>query len=271
MSSPRETVDALTWSLALRCRRGDVLMVGVATPLAAAAAMLAREILLDGELTIIMAGSVDPLTHDVAVSLVEPPAAAQRSLGTLSQGEILDTLQRGRVTLQFISPAEVDGGGRINTNQVAGRDGGPRRLPGALALPDVAILVGRLVAYRAEHSTRFLVPRVQYVTGAGGDIDRTGARGGGVRAVVTELAEFDLPGDGERPRLAALQPGARLQDVREGCGFVFDAAADPPRVRSMPAEARELLDTVIDPHEVRLLEVRGARADALARLQGLTT
>jgi len=52
----RETADALTWSLARRCRAGDVLVVGVATPLAAAAGMLARE-LLTPDLTIIMAAS----------------------------------------------------------------------------------------------------------------------------------------------------------------------------------------------------------------------
>ena len=178
MSTPREVADALTWSLARQCRDDDVLVVGVATPLAAAAGMLARELLAPG-LTIIMAASVNPKTHDVAESLTDPAAAARRAPGTLTQAEILDAIQRGRVTLQFVSPAEVDAEGRINTNRVGGR-----RLPGALALPDVAVLVGRLVAYRAGHSPRFLVPRVQYVTG----------RAGGVRAIVTDKAEIALGG-----------------------------------------------------------------------------
>jgi hypothetical protein len=34
----------------------------------------------------------------------------------------------------------------------------------------------------------------------------------------------------------------------------------------LPREARELLDRVIDPHEVRLLEIREGRAGALERL-----
>ena len=188
MSTPREVADALTWSLARQCRPDDVLVVGVATPLAAAAGMLARELLVP-DLTIIMAASVNPRTHDVAESLTDPAAAARYAPGTLTQAEILDAIQRGRVTLQFVSPAEVDADGAINTNRV-----GDRRLPGALALPDVAVLVGRLVAYRAGHSPRFLVPRVQYVTG----------RAGGVRAIVTDKAEITLG----PPRLTALQPGA---------------------------------------------------------------
>jgi glutaconate CoA-transferase, subunit B len=240
----RLTADALTWSLARRCRPGDVLVVGVATPLAAAAGMLARELLVP-DLTIIMAASVNPRTHDVAESLTDPAAAARLAPGTLTQAEILDAIQRGRVTLQFVSPAEVDARGAINTNRI-----GSRRGPGALALPDVAVLVGRLVAYRAEHSPRFLVPRVQYVTGAPG----------GVRAIVTGTAEIELG----PPRLTALQPGASLEDALD-CGFELDATsvrdADP-----MPDAARDLLDNVIDPYEVRLLEIREARAGALERL-----
>ena len=245
MSTPREVADALTWSLARQCRPGDVLVVGVATPLAAAAGMLARE-LLTPDLTIIMAASVNPKTHDVAESLTDPAAAARYAPGTLTQAEILDAIQRGRVTLQFVSPAEVDAEGRINTNRV-----GDRRLPGALALPDVAVLVGRLVAYRAGHSPRFLVPRVQYVTG----------RAGGVRAIVTDKAEIALEGG---PRLVALQPGATEQEARDGCGF--ELAGTPIENEPLPDDARELLDRVIDPDEVRLLEIREGRAGALERL-----
>jgi acyl CoA:acetate/3-ketoacid CoA transferase beta subunit len=242
--TPREIADALTWSLARQCRPDDVLVVGVATPLAAAAGMLARE-LLAPTLTIIMAASVNPRTHDVADSLTDPAAAARRAHGTLTQAEILDGIQRGRVTLQFISPAEVDARGAVNTNRV-----GTRRLPGALALPDVSVLVGRLVAYRAGHSPRFLVPEVQYVTG----------RPGGVKTIVTDKAEIALDG----PTLTALQPGATEQDARDGCGFPLQGT--PVHNEPMPKEARELLDRVIDPHEVRLLEVKDGRKGALERL-----
>jgi acyl CoA:acetate/3-ketoacid CoA transferase beta subunit len=242
VSTPRDVADALTWSLARQCRPKDVLVVGVATPLAAAAAMLARELLVP-DLTIIMAASVDPRTHDVAESLTDPAAAARRAPGTLTQAEILDAIQRGRVTLQFVSPAEVDAEGRINTNRV-----GTRRLPGALALPDVAVLVGRLVAYRAGHSKRFLVPRVQYVTGAAG----------GVHAIVTDKAEIALG----PPRLTALQPGATLEEILDTTGFELDTR-DAQHDEPIPDEAKRLLDELIDPHEVRLLEVREGRAQAL--------
>ncbi len=268
MTASRAAADALTWSLARRCRPGDVLVVGVATPLAAAAGLLARELLVP-DLTLIVAASVNPATHDVAEGVLDPAAVARRSAGTLPQGEILDMIGRGKVTLQFVSPAEVDATGAINTNRIAGRDGTPRRLPGALALPDTSVLIGRLVAYRAGHSPRFLVPQVRFVTGIGSGPGRERVPGAGVTAIVTDRAEIDLPAGGE-PTLTALQPGAELDATLSGCGFPLAHTDPPPVAEPLPPEARRLLDEVIDPHRVRELETRDGRAAAQARLQALS-
>jgi acyl CoA:acetate/3-ketoacid CoA transferase beta subunit len=269
MSDPLDSADALTWSLARQCRPGDVLITGVGTPLAIAAGMLARELLVP-DLTLIVAGSVDPATHDVAEGLIDAAAVARRSTGTLGQADILDSIQRGKVTLQFVAPAQVDGAGRINTSQVRGRDGSPRRLSGPLALPDVSVLIGRLVAYRADHSPRFLVPRVDYVTGAGNDIDRSRATGAGVTRIVTAVAEIEIPRDGGPARLLALQPGADIDTAIAGCGFPLAHASDVPHAEPLPEAARELLRGTIDPHGVRALELRDGRAAALERLAALT-
>jgi glutaconate CoA-transferase subunit B len=244
-----DTADALTWSLARQCRPGDVLVNGVGTPLAIAAGLLARELLVP-DLTIILAGSVEPETHDVAEGLIDPAAVARRSKGTMGQAEMLDAIQRGDVTLQFVAPAQIDGAGRINTSRVK-----TRRLPGPLALPDVAVLVGRLVAYRAEHSPRFLAPEVDYVTGAAG----------GVTRIVTGAAEIE---PGEPARLVSLQPGADVETAVAGCGFPL-ARDDVQRADPIPDEARALLRATIDPHNVRLLELREGRAEALATLTAL--
>lgn len=241
--------DTLTWSLARQCRPGDVLITGVGTPLAIAAGMLARELLVP-DLTLIVAGSVDPATHDVAEGLVDPAAVARHSTGTLRQVEILDCIERGVVTLQFVAPAQVDGRGRINTSRV-----GSRLLPGPLALPDTSALVQRLIAYRADHSPRFLAESVDYVTGAG------------VAGVVTGLAELVV---GDEARVVALQPGASVDEVVAGCGFPL-VVDDPPVVEPLPDDATRLLRDVIDPHGVRGLELRGERARALAALAGLAS
>jgi acyl CoA:acetate/3-ketoacid CoA transferase beta subunit len=265
MTSARAIADQMTWSLARQCRPDDVMIVGVATPLAAAAGLLARELLVPG-LTIIMAAAVNPKAHDVAQSFFDPTTTARHAAGIMSQPDMLDAIHRGHVTLMFVSPAEVDARGAINTSRIVGRDGLVRRLPGAFALPDVAVVIGRLVAYRTDHSPRFLVPHVQFTTGAGSELDRSGPVGSGVTTIITSQAEIALAPDGSRPVLTMLQPEAKIEHAIAGCGFPLTVPGQIPVAEPMPPDARALLDQIIDPHEIRLLEVREGRAAALDRL-----
>jgi glutaconate CoA-transferase, subunit B len=266
------TADQMVWSLARHVRDDDVVVVGVATPIAAAAVLVAREFVAPG-LTVIIAASVQPSPHDIAAPMLDAAAVARLSRGTFSQAGILDVIQRGGVTLQFVSPAQVDGAGRLNTSEVRRGDGSVLRLPGGLATGDIAVLIGRLVAYRAEHSPRFLPARVDFATGVGHDhgVDwrtRHGLPGAGVRGVVTDLGVLAWDEAAEGFRLASAHRGVVAQDVASATGFelaVDGCATSEP----MPAEARRFLDQVVDPHGIRRLEVRAGRADALAALDAL--
>ncbi len=252
------TVDEqIAWSLARCCRAGDVLVVGVATPLAAAAGQLARELLVP-DLTLIEAAAVDVAPHDVVTPMVRPEVVAAEAVGVYTQAEILDAIQRGRVTLQFVSPAQVDGTGNLNTSRVRASDGTLRRLPGGLAHADVACLVGRLVVYRASHERRFLPERVDFVTGAAGR----------VATIVTSAAVLDW--DGERFRLASLHEGATRDDAVARCGFALDVPDGVPVTEPPPPEALRLLREEIDPHGMRRLETREGRAAALRELEALS-
>ncbi|MFV0463917.1 MAG: hypothetical protein ACK5MP_12100 [Nostocoides sp.] len=273
MSSGLQVADRLVWSLAKQCRHDDVLIVGVATPIAAAAGMLARELLVP-DLTVLVAASVQPRTHDIAGPMLEPDFVARRSSGSFGQADVLDLLQRGGVTLQFVSPAQVDRKGRINSSEVPRPNGDMLRLPGPLALPDVSCLVGRLVGYKASHTRRFLVDEVDFVTGLGpADLDArsaAGLPGSGLLTVVTDLAVLRFEPTTGSVHLASLAPGVSEADVLAGCGFPLDVPDDVDIDEPMPPEARELLDRVIDPHTIRGLEVPSARAQAQSRLAALT-
>ena len=252
------TVDEqITWSLARCCRPGEVLVVGVATPIAAAAGQLARELLVP-DLTLIEAAAVDVAPHDVATPMVRPEIVAAEAVGVYTQAEILDAIQRGRVTLQFISPAQVDGAGTINTSRVRASDGTMRRLPGGLAHADIACLIGRLVAYRAAHERRFLPERVDFVTGAAGR----------VATIVTSAVVLDW--NGERWRLASLHEGVSQEEAVAGCGFALDVPERVPTTEPPPPEALRLLREEIDPHGLRRLETREGRAAALRELEALS-
>ena len=267
------TVDEqMVWSLACQTRADDVVVVGVATPMALIAALLARH-LLHPELTIIAAATFDPRLHDVAGPMLAPGMLNDLGVGTLSQTEILDQIQRGRVTLQFVSPAQVDGRGRLNTSRVRAGDGSVRILPGGLATGDIAVLIGRLIAYRATHSTRFLPRDVTFVTGAGHDPTAPEWRrnrrlpGSGVTAVVTSRAILRWNEAGDTVYLESIHGGAAVDEVIAGCGFRLEI--NPPIVQSEvpPPDAIDLLRKVVDPLGTRRLEVKATRREALEELE----
>lgn len=249
--------EQVTWCLAQQCRPGDVMVVGVATPIAAAAGQLARA-LLHPDIVFIEAAAVDVAQHDVATAMLRPEEIPASAVGVYSQAQILDAIQRGRITLQFVSPAQIDGRGALNTSRVRGSDGGLRRLPGGLATADIARLMGRLVVYRLGHERRFLAPQVDFVTGAPGR----------VAAIVTSAAVLEW--DGERFRLASVHEGSTVDEVVAGCGFALDVPASVPVTEAPPPEALRLLREEIDPHGLCRLESREGRADALRVLEELS-
>jgi len=248
--------EQVAWCLARSCRPGDVLVVGVATPLAAAAGQLARE-LLTPDLVLIEAASVGVPTHDVAEPLISPDRFSAGALAVYAQTEILDAIQRGRVTLQFLSPAQIDGAGNLNTSRVRAPDGSLRRLPGGLATADVAVLMGRLVVYRVGHSARFLPDRVDFVTGAAGRVAR----------IVTSAAVLDW--DGERFRVASVHAGQDKAGVVAGCGFPLEIPDRVATTELPPPEALRLLREEIDPHGLCRLETREGRDEALRALEAM--
>lgn len=272
--SGRGIADQIVWSLACEAREGDVAVIGVATPIAAAAAQLARALLVT-DMTLISAASVDPAPYDIAVTMTDAGAIARNSSGTMGQAQILDSIQRGRVSLQFISPAQVDGAGRLNTSRVPHPDGGIRRLPGGLATGDIAVLIGRLVAYRAAHTPRFLPAEVTFATGAGHDGSPDGGRtwrtdralpGAGVQTIVTDVGVIRWAPEQHAFRLASVHPGHKVEEAKAGCGFPLASDDNVPTTTPPPEEAMQLLEQVIDPSGLRRLEVPAERADAQAQL-----
>jgi acyl CoA:acetate/3-ketoacid CoA transferase beta subunit len=232
------------WALAAECRDDDVVVVGVGTPMATAAAFLARELRTPG-LTIVAGGAVDPPTLDVCDTLLDPVALTRQAVTTLGQDDLLTLVQGGRLTLQFVSPAQVDARGAVNTSRVH-VEGGWRRLPGCLAIPDTATSVGRLIAYRVDGGDRFVVERVDHVTGLGREPVLRAARrltGAGVVAVVTGAGRSEITEHG-------MSPARPLERA--------------------PSDAVELLERVIDPDGVLGLESRAHRAAARAAVQRRT-
>ena len=253
----------LCWELARQTRPDDVLIVGVGTPLAATAALLAREV-LHPSLTVLFGTAVAPRRIDLAASILDSTAAPRAAIGNYTQVEVLDLVARGGVTLQYVSPIEVDALGNVNASRVRRADGGWRRFPGSLAIADTAALVGRLVAYRVGHQRRFFPERVAFVSGASA-VERARrdatvhGTGVGVTVAVTESATVRL---GERPQLVDYD--GELATVSAEFGFAVDTTTSRLR-EPVPAEVLAAIDS-IDPLGVRNLEDKDHRSAVLARI-----
>jgi len=260
--SPQDVATLMTCRLAREIGDRDVVGVGLGTPLALAAALLARRTHAPGA-EVLVAGALSP-DADLATCLRGAGALAGRTAGFVPHLLTMEQAERGAMTLQFLRPAEVDGAGNANTSRIVDGDGRlVRRLPGGLATADVLRILPRVVLYHTDHRPRSLPARVGFVGGAGGGTPRSGALGP-VR-LVTDRAVFAFTPAGAR--LESVHPGEDAGAVLEATGFTASADAvaetEPPRPDELSALAE------LDAHALRELELRATRTAAAERLAAL--
>ena len=241
--------DVMIAALATEIRDGDLVGVGLGTPLAVAAGLLAQATTAP-DAHLLVGGAVDPRA-DLATCLQGAGALLGHTAGFVPHLETMGMAEDQRMTLQFLRPAQVDGHGNLNTSRVGSGDR-TVRLPGGLATADVPRLLPRLVVYLPRHRRRSLPTRVDVVTGPGGgwDGDRYHARGA-VR-LVTDMAVVELGANGAR--LASVHPGVDPGEVVAETGFALQGIASAGTTPTPSDELREQLDRV-DPQGVRGKEI----------------
>jgi glutaconate CoA-transferase subunit B len=184
--------------------------VGAASPVPAAAALLARA-LSGGRLLVSILGSErhNPFTD--------------------GGRELFDCAAQGRLDAFFLSGVQIDATGAVNLLGLGPPEAPDRRFMGNFGAPYLASLVPEVILCRADHGLRTLVERVDFVTAPG----REG------RLLVTDRAVFVVR-DG-RFVLLSRHPGETLDGLRAATGFAF-AVADGAAITNGPEPAqRELL------------------------------
>jgi glutaconate CoA-transferase subunit B len=155
--------------------------------------------------------------------------------------EFFDLAQAGRLSVFFLSGAQIDGHGNINLMAI-GTYKKPRvRLPGGAGSAILAYVVKRLVLFKTEHAARGLVPQVDILTAPGYTPELSPwQRPGRVTRLITPKCVFDLSPPAA-PRLASLHPGVTLAEVQAHTGFRFEASLGVPATPPLDAEARGVL------------------------------
>jgi glutaconate CoA-transferase subunit B len=134
----------------------------------------------------------------------------RREANPLTEGsrELFDLAGQGRIDVFFLGGAQIDGAANINLVRAGGK-----RFPGSFGSAYMYPIVPRVILFREEHSTRTLVPRVEFISAAGNP-----------QALLTGKALFSWQKDKRRFRLESVHPGNTREEVVQATGFDFDCS-----------------------------------------------
>ena len=220
------TDEMMTITAARFLRDGQVCFVGIGLP--SEAANLARLSHAPDLVLIYESGTIGTRPDVLPLSIGDGELAEKADV-VVSVPEIFGYwLQGGRVDVGFLSAAQIDRFGNLNSTVIGPYDQPRVRLPGAGGAPEIATNA-REVFVMLRQSTRSFVESVDFVTSLG--FGRTGegrrpGTGGGPSVVITDLGVLRPdPGDHELT-LVAVHPGIDVEDVVAKTGWQLRIAGD---------------------------------------------
>lgn len=162
-------------------------------------------------------------------------------------------LQRGNVDVGFLGGAQIDKYGNINATVIGDYQHPKVRLPGSGGSMEIAAWANRCYIITPHQKRRF-PERVDFQTSignlTGGDArKKTGVRGGGPQAVVTNLGILRPDQTGELV-LADLHPGITYEQAQENTGWALKQAADCGFTEPPNAEELRILRQELDPQRI---------------------
>jgi glutaconate CoA-transferase subunit B len=235
----RVTADEMMTIAASRSLRdGQVCFVGIGLP--SQAANLARRLHAPDLVLIYESGTLGSRPAQLPLSIGDGILATS-ALTVISVPEVFNYwLQPGRIDVGFLSGAQLDRFGNINTTVIGEYDEPLVRLPGSGGAPEIAASC-REVIIVMRHKARAFVDQVDFVTSVGhgtGPDDRKvlGLRGGGPSKVITDLGVLEPDPDTKELVLTALHPGISVEQVRAETGWELQVSVDM-KITAPPSDA----------------------------------
>ncbi len=242
--------EMMTVTAARHLRDGQVCFVGIGLP--SEAANLARLSHAPNVVLIYESGTIGT-TPDILPLSIGDGELAETADFVVSVPEVFAYwLQAGRVDVGFLSAAQIDRYGNLNTTVIGAYERPDVRLPGAGGAPEIASSAQEVIVM-LRHRRRAFVPEVDFVTSVGfgrSGEGRDGHRGAGPTVVITDLGVLEPDPETHELRLVAVHPGVEVDRVRAETGWDL-VVADDLRVTSPPA-----------PDELAMLRELKARTEA---------
>ena len=245
--------EIMTIEAARRLKDGTVCFVGIGMP--SAAANLARLTHAPDVVLIYESGTIGA-KPDVLPLSIGDGNLAEHADTVVSIPEIFRYwLQGGRVDVGFLGAAQVDRFGNINTTVIGDYAKPKVRLPGAGGAPEIASNAKETWII-IKQTKRSFVPKLDFMTSVGhlegGDSrKRSGARGAGPTAVITDMGVLTPDPVTRELTLTALHPGITVEQAKANTGWDLQVAPQLATTRAPTAE--EL-------HVLRDLQARTAKA-----------
>ncbi len=243
--SDHTATEMMTIAASRALSNDDVCFVGIGAP--SAACNVAR-LTHAPDITLIYESGTIGTKPDVLPLSIGDGELCETALTTVSVVEMFRYwLQGGRITIGFLSAAQLDRYGNINTT-VIGDYGKPNvRLPGGGGAPEIASQSGQIFI-TMKQSKRGFVETIDFVTsyghGRGGDDrNKLGFKTAGPTMLITDLAIWKPDPETREFTVTSLHPGTTREKMAETVGWPIRYAET---VAETPPPSRDELQVLRD-------------------------
>jgi glutaconate CoA-transferase subunit B len=247
-STPDEIMVA---NISHQIHDGELVVQGLATPLIAAAYLLARHTHAPNLYFASAIGqSICRYPAPLSISRIEDLWLDRAMTGIGFVRTVCDVLPNLRPK-EFFRPGQIDPRGNFNNIAIGKNYRKPRlRLPGTGGIPDVTTFISDIMIYVPRHSKITFVSQLDYTSGMGHNRERV--QGRGPQYLISNLGRFDFANG--RMRLVSYHPDTSITLIQTKTGFDFDVAPDVHETPLPTENELQLLRNEIDPLCIRKLE-----------------
>jgi len=204
------------------------------------------------EIGIIKDKLIEPTKMPFSIS---DPILVPNSLFIGDSIDMLAVLQRGEITLAFLSTSMIDKYGNCNTTVIGPYEKPIYRLPGGGGATEIAGLSKRLVWLLDEHTKRRFQNKLDFITDPG-YLDGYNSRikagyppDTGPELIITPLCIMRFDPETKEAYLDALHPDTTVEQVKENTGWDLKVAdevkqIEPPTIKEIEACRKTMKDAI---------------------------